>query len=152
MNPYHHTNIVLWAVIILLLVIVPASCAGRNNPEEPSREVQREVEEAAEAIRDYSIEQQDEAVRQARRALDDIDTRMRALRQRIDNHWDEMEPEVRSQARDTLESLRSRRNETARWLDELRTSSAGAWDEVKQGFVRSYEDLRRSFERAGKKY
>ncbi|HPX48875.1 MAG: hypothetical protein GXY28_11735 [Bacteriovoracaceae bacterium] len=152
MNDHDSSVIMLTAIAVFLCIAMPVSCAGNNNPEKPSGEVTREVEEAAEAIRDYSIEQRDEAIRQGRRALEDIDVRMRALRQRLNEHWDEMEPEVRSRARDTLESLRVRRNETARWLDEIRTSSENAWDKVKQGFVRSYEDLRASFERADKRY
>ncbi len=144
---------VIFAIILtVLLIAAPVSCANRNSPEKPSKDVEREVDEAAEAIRDYSIEQRDEALRQGREALDDIDSRIRTFRGRISEQWDEMEPEVRSQARETLKALQRQRSETARWLDELRTSSSGAWDEVKRGFVRSYEEMRRSFERAGEKY
>lgn len=146
----------LWAVTFgviftVLLITAPVSCANRSSPE-PSEDVTQEVEEAAKAIRDYSIEQRDEALRQGREALDNIDSWIRSFRGRISKQWDEMEPEARSQARETLKALQRQRSETARRLDELRTSSAEAWDEVKRGFIRSYEDLQRSFERAGEKY
>lgn len=144
---------VMFAIILtVLLIAAPVSCANLGSPEKPSKDVEREVDEAAEAIRDYSIEQRDEALQQGREALDNIDSRIRAFRGRVSEQWNEMEPEVRSQARETLKALQKQRSETARWLDELRTSSAGAWDEVKRGFVRSYEEMRRSFERAGENY
>ncbi|HON37594.1 MAG: hypothetical protein ACOX3E_05510 [Desulfomonilia bacterium] len=140
------------AIFAVLWITGPVSCADRSSPAKPSADVEREVEEAAEAIRDYSIEQRDEALRQGRKAMDDIDSRIIRFREQISEHWNEMEPEMRSQARETLKALQQQRSEVARRLDELRTSSAGAWEEVKQGFVRSYEDLRRSFERAGETY
>jgi len=144
--------VIFGVILTALWIAAPVSCANRSSPEKPSEDVEREAEEAAEAIRDYSIEERDEALQQGREALDDVDSRIRSLRGRISEQWDEMEPEARSQARETLKALQRQRSELARWLDELRTSSAGAWGEVKRGFVRSYEDLRRSFERAAKKY
>lgn len=143
---------VLGALALGLCLAGPVFSAENQDPLKPSRDVEREVEEAAEAIRDYSVEQRDEALRQGREALEDVDSRIRIMREQIEGHWNEMEPEVRAQARETLDKLREQRGETARWLEELRTGSAGAWEEITQGFVQSYEELRRSFERAGEKY
>lgn len=75
MNDHDSSVIMLTAIAVFLCIAMPVSCAGNNNPEKPSGEVTREVEEAAEAIRDYSIEQRDEAIRQGRRALESLRVR-----------------------------------------------------------------------------
>ena len=152
MNQRTLSRVVLIALALGLCLAAPAVQAQDRDPHEPSRDVQREVEEAAEAIRDYSIEQRDEACRRGKEALEDADTRIRIMRERIEAHWNEMEPEMRAQARETLDELRKQRGEAAKRLEELRTVSAGAWEEMKQGFVKSYEELRRSFKKAGEQY
>jgi hypothetical protein len=116
------------------------------------REVSREIREAAMAIKDYSIDRRDEAVRRAKAALDDIDARIAALQDQLQHDAKLANDAARAHANRTLSALQHQRNETAEWYGGLKHGSREAWAEVRSGFVRSYEILSNAFARAAEKF
>jgi hypothetical protein len=110
------------------------------------------AKDVARTIKDYTVTQRDEAIKNAKAALDDVDARIRGMERKLDNEWDKMDQAARKKARATLAALRRERNEVAEWYGGLKHSSAESWEQVKTGFVKSYEVLRDSFARARKEF
>jgi len=117
-----------------------------------AKDVSRSADETARAVKNYTVQQRDEAVKSAKSALDDLDTRIRGLERKLDRDWDRMDESARKKARATLSTLREQRAEMAEWYGGLKHGSAEAWDEVKSGFVKSYEALKDSFAKARKEF
>ena len=136
-----------------LLTVSPLSfTAETSGNKTTAKDVSRKVDDAGQAIKNYTVAQRDEAIKKARIALDDLDVRIGRMERKLDNEWDRMDQAARKKARATLNALRKERNEAAEWYGGLKHSSAEAWEQVKAGFVKSYEVLKESFTKAGKEF
>lgn len=128
----------LWLPVAIAQEPPPA----RTDTEERQREeMRREVSEAVEAIRSYSIERRKEAVAEARKAMEDADRRSERLQAVMVGRWDRMDAAARQRSQDAMADLRRRRNELGEWAGGMKHGSREAWDEVKAGFIRSYRDF-----------
>lgn len=114
------------------------------------REVKMELAEAGKAVRDYSIEQREEAIETVSSALASIDNRIAVLEARIDSKAVEMSAAAQAHSRAAIRELRTKREQVAEWYGGLKHGSAEAWDEVKTGFSKAYEDLRASLNQVEK--
>ena len=135
----------------VLIVVSAASFADQETKSEnkgTSNDVKRETMEAIEAIKKYSIEKKDNAVREVKVVLEDLDARIDRMQSRIEKKWDEMDQASREKARKAIQALRKKRNELSEWYGGLKHSSADAWDHVKEGFVEGYEALDKAFDKA----
>ena len=132
-----------------LLAVSPLSFSAEA-PATTAKDVSRKAGETGRAIKDYTVEQRDEAIKKAKAALDDLDARIRRMERKLDGEWERMDQGARKKARATLDTLRRERNEAAEWYGGLKHSSAESWEQVKAGFVKSYEVLRQSFAKARK--
>ena len=140
---------VLAFVSIVFMAIPTVSLAGRTAEEKTTKkEVKKEIKEAFEAVKNYSADQRDEAVKKVKVALVTIDTQIESMENRIGKKWDQMDQAARRKARSTLASLRKQRNELSEWYGGLKYSSAEAWGHVKNGFLKSYEALSKAFGKA----
>jgi hypothetical protein len=136
-----------------LLTVSPLSfTAETSGNKTTAKDVSRKVDDAGQAIKNYTVAQRDEAIKKAKIALDDLDVRIGRMERKLDNEWDRMDQAARKKARATLNALRKERNEAAEWYGGLKHSSAEAWEQVKAGFVKSYEVLKESFTKAGKEF
>ena len=113
-----------------------------------AKDVGKKLNETGNAIKDYSVEQRDEAVKNARQALDDIDAKINRLAAEIDGQWDKLDASARKKAYESMNTLRKERNDAAEWMGALKHSSKEAWGEVKNGFSKSYDALSSSFSKA----
>ncbi len=136
-----------------LLTVSPLSLAAETPASKTTaKDVSRKVDETGQAIKNYTLAQRDEAIKQAKAALDDLDTRISRMERKLDNEWDRMDQAARKKARATQKALRRERNEVAEWYGGLKHSSAESWEQVKAGFVKSYEVLKESFAKARKQF
>lgn len=135
--------------IISILSVMPAFSADR--PAE-KKEVGKEVKEAVEAIKEYSVDQKDEAVKKGKAVLDHLDDHIEQLELRIKKDWDTMGDSARKTAKTSLEAIEKQRDEMAKWVGSMKQSSSGAWEDVKKGFVESYQSLSDSFDKAADKF
>jgi type VI protein secretion system component VasK len=134
---------------IALLALPSVSLADQTAEEKTTKkEVKQEIKEAFEAVKNYTADQRDEAVKNIKVALENIDDQIESMENRIGNKWDQMDQVARRKARSTLASLRKQRNELAEWYGGLKYSSAEAWGHVKNGFLKSYEALSQAFGQA----
>lgn len=137
-----------------ILTIAGHSFAAQK-PEEDNttgKEVRHEVKEALEAVKTYSADKRDEAVKKVRIAIDDLDRRIEDIESRVEEQWNRLDQSARKQAQATLKTLRAKRTELAEWYGGMRHSSAGAWKHVKQGFLDSYEALSKAYDKAVKEF
>jgi hypothetical protein len=133
------------------LAVTPLA-AETSGGKTTAKDVSRKAGETGRAIKDYTVEQRDEAIKQAKAGLDDLDARIRRMERKLDSEWDHMDQAARKKARATLNALRRERNEAAEWYGGLKHSSAESWEQVKAGFVKSYEALKESFAKARKEF
>jgi len=136
------------AVLIMVSAATFADQQTANENKATSKDVKQETMEAIEAIKKYSIEKKDKAVREVKVVLEDLDARIDRMQSRIEKKWDEMDQTSREKARKTIQALRKKRNELSEWYGGLKHSSADAWDHVKEGFVEGYEALANAFDKA----
>ena len=112
------------------------------------KDVGKKIDEAGTAIKNYSVEQRDEAVKNAKIALDEIDAKINKLAGEIDSKWEKLDADARKKAYESMDRMRKERNDAAEWMGALKHSSREAWGEVKNGFSKSYETLSNSFSKA----
>ena len=120
--------------------------------ETTAKDVGRKLDEAGAAIKDYSVEQRDEAVKKAKVALDELDARINRLAADMDARWDKLDASSRKKAHESMGKLRKERNDAAEWMGALKHSSKEAWGEVKNGFAKSYDALAKSFSKAKEEF
>jgi len=139
----------LFFITAVFLAVGSVSFAAQTSAEKTTtKEVKDKVAEAAEAIKNYSVDQRDEAVKKAKVALDDLDARIDRMESRLNKKWDQMDQTTRKKARATLTALRKQRSDLAEWYGGLKHSSSNAWEDVKKGFFNSYRELREAFDKA----
>jgi hypothetical protein len=140
------------ALAALLAVSSSSFAAETSGGKTTAKDVSKKVDETGQTIKNYTLAQRDEAIKQAKAALDDLDARIGRMERKLDREWDRMDQDARKKARATLAALRKERNEAAEWYGGLKHSSAEAWEQVKAGFVKSYEALKQSFAKARKEF
>lgn len=142
-------------VAVLFALCATAAVAAAQDPasappaDDTKREqMSKEVDEAVEAIRAYSVERRDEAVERAQRSMEDIDRRIGALQADMDRRWNRMSESARRQSQAAMADLRQRRRDLSEWSDGMRHSSGKAWGDVKAGFVNGYRELAEALRKA----
>jgi hypothetical protein len=133
-----------------LLAASPLSFAAEPSGKSTAKDIAKKADETGQAIKHYTVAQRDEAIKNAKAALDDADRRIDRMERKLDSEWGRMDQVARKRARATLDALRRERNEAAEWYGGLKHSSAESWEQVKTGFVKSYEVLKESFAKARK--
>jgi uncharacterized protein YicC (UPF0701 family) len=142
-----------WIILAAVSVLVPAAFAASSSADKTSmEEVQQQMKEAAAAIKNYSVEQRDEAGREVKATLIELDADIERLQQRLDKKADHMDQAARQKARATLEDIRKQRNDLSEWYGGMQHSTSEAWQEIKSGFLKSFDILRQSFDKAQKEF
>ena len=153
MKPQRVKLSVLVFLSIAFLAIPAFSLAGQTAEEgTPTEEVKQEIKEAFEAVKNYTADQRDEAVKKIKVTLEKIDGQIEVMEDHIGKKWDRMDQAARQKAKTTIASLRKQRNELAEWYGGLKYSSAEAWGQVRNGFLKSYEALSKAFGKAEKEF
>ncbi len=138
-------------VFAALLAASPWSFAAEASGT-TGKDMARKAGETGRAIKDYTVAQRDDATRQAKAALDDVDARIRRMERKADSEWEKMDQTARKKSRAALNALRRERGELAEWYGGLKHSSAESCEQVKSGFVKSYEALKESLAKARKQF
>ena len=164
MNTPFRIRIRVLALLVALAPLAQAQEAPKRPPSEPAtaepaapaptagEKAKKELDEAVDALRDYSVQRRDEAVARARQATEALDQRIEVLQSRSQEGWARMSQATRTRSQKTMADLRTRRNQLAEWYGGMRHGSADAWDEVKNGFVTSYHDLADAMRKARRQF
>jgi hypothetical protein len=141
------------ALLAVLFTVGSMSFAGEKVDNKTTlKDVDQEVKEAVEAIKNYSSNQRDEAIKQVSDAIEKLDARIDDLEIRVEKKWGRMNQSARDKARAALKSVRKKRNELAEWYGGMQHSSSNAWQHVKKGFLDSYETLSKAYDQAVKEF
>jgi len=136
------------AVLFAALGGVSLCFAETSEEKTTMKEVKQETRDVIQALKGYSVEQRDEAVKKTRTALDNLDTRINELETRIDKSWDKMSGAARRESRESLRELRKQRVKLAEWYGSLKSSSVDAWEHVKKGFSDSFKAIHNAWGKA----
>jgi len=115
--------------------------ADADAEKQQREQVQKEVEEAVEALRGYTIERRKEAIDRARKSLAEADRRIERLDSQMNERSARANAVARERSREAMAELRRLRIDTAEWSGSLRHSSRDVWEEVKSGYIESYRRL-----------
>ncbi len=147
-------------IAVIAMFGISSGCSSESSNEQTTsstdqttmKEVKQEMQDVIQALKAYSIDQRDDAVKETKAALDKVDNRIDALETRIYNNWDKMNETTRKKAKATLKALRKQRTQLAEWYGSLKSSSADAWEDVKKGFSDAYSSLNDAWEKAEKEF
>jgi TolA-binding protein len=148
-------NPLLTTVGLVFILVSTATLSLASHHEDgttTSGDVKQETAEAYHTVLNFTVEQRDEAVADARKKLDKLDTRIDAMQNSLDKRWHKMTEAAQQKQQAALKTLREKRNEVAEWYGGLHHSSADAWDRVKKGFSDSYDRLEEAFDNARKEF
>src|SRR6267154_2790350 len=89
------------ALALGALLAVSPLCAAADAPagKTTATDVSKKAGETGRALKDYTVAQRDEALKQAKAALDDADARIRRMARKLDNEWDKMDQSARKKSR-----------------------------------------------------
>jgi citrate synthase len=114
------------------------------------KRMKESVQETTEMIKKYSVEQRDEAVKNTKSTLDNMDKRIDEMESDLNEKWENMTKSAREQKQKSIRTLKKMRTEVAEWYGGLKHGSANAWDEIKSGFSNAYEALGKALNKAEK--
>ena len=115
-------------------------------------DVKKEWAEAMDAIMSYSEGQRDEALKQAERLLESMDSRIGTMEEKAETEWEDMSKEARMKRQEALRNLRRQRSELSEWYGGMKHSSKSAWADVKKGFSDAYDALSSSISDAAENF
>jgi TolA-binding protein len=139
--------------VLAILFCTSASLAAHHKEEQTTAsDVKKEVRETFTVMKNYTLDQQDEAMAAAEEKIEKLDARISEMQESLDNKWQDMSRATQVKTRQTLRTLRQNRQNLAEWYGGMRHSSRDAWEEVKKGFVDSYVRLERAFTQANKEF
>lgn len=153
------TNIMIFlqSLAIVMIVLLSVSLGHtsqemKDNDRTNMEEVQKEMDNALTAIKEYSADKKDEAMAEAEKILNRMDARIDDLEEKSVEQWQKMSEASREKKRQAMRELRRQRNEIAEWYGGMKQSSAGAWKEMKKGFADSYDSLKQAFDKAAEEF
>lgn len=120
----------------------------QSHDDEGHELVKKEVAEAVTAIKDYSIDQKDQAVSQAQASFDNLNNKINSFESKLRADWDNLNHASRSQMQTTLTNLKRERDHLEKDLSKLEHSSSNAWAEISKGFSESYASLETAIKKA----
>lgn len=145
----------VFALAITLLLAVaggPAVAEPAHNGAENAEKdidveaVQEEMEQAAGKLRDYSLQQRDQANEAAKTALDRLNHHINELEKQITAGWQEMSEEERERRQEALAALREQRAEVKKAWRDMKNRQGEAWEQAREGFGNVCEQARKKFD------
>jgi len=134
----------------MMLFLLPTfAMAGRSAEDAISAaDVGRKIQEALQAVGEYSAQKRDIAAAKVKDAIEALDARIERLEEQLDAKWEAMDQTSRENIRRTMKTLQEQRRRLAEWYGGLKHGSAGAWEQVKKGLLDAFESLKRTFDQA----
>lgn len=137
------------AVAMLAFFTVPAM-AQEQTPKISEDEVRTEISQAMDAIANYTAQERDKALTQAREAMDKLDAKIEKREHELRENWAEMSEDAQKSARSSLQDLRKARNNLAERYGALESGASDAWNELKSGFADAWEAFSKAWDGAYK--
>lgn len=130
----------LRAAGLAALLAVPAA-AQDTDALTTADDVRAEISEAMDAIAAYSEQESDQALTEAREALNRLDAEIERREQALRDNWAEMSDAARETAQARMSDLRQARNRLGERYGALESGVNSAWDALKAGFSDAWTDF-----------
>jgi hypothetical protein len=130
----HRLNAIAKAAVLFVIFGLLVSGGVAFGKTTSMADVKKELSEAMDAIRAFSAERKD------------------LLGDKIKKEWEQMEPEARKKAEETMKKLHQQRDRMAKTIEEWSKDSATSWNKIKKEFMKSYEEFKKSYEEADEQY
>jgi septal ring factor EnvC (AmiA/AmiB activator) len=137
--------------IIFFCLLGTVILAGTFSRAATQDDVKKETREAATAIGEYSVEQKDKAIAEAKELMQKLDKSMDDTESSMKENWHSLEESAKQNYELSKKEFKTQREELAGWVDKMQNSSAEAWDETKKGFAEAHDSLNSSWEKATEK-
>lgn len=125
-----------------LLLTAPAALAETEGwRPTTSADVMAEISQTMDTIGEYSAQQRDRAITEAREGLNRLDAEIDLLDDRLRENWAEMSAEARAEGREWLRELRTARNALGERYGELKAGAGETWDDLQAGFADAWSDF-----------
>ncbi len=141
-------RILVQMALVASLTLAGQALAEDVRPKVTREQVQKEVSEAIEAVKAYSIQKREAALAKAKVALDKLDRDIEAQEDALRENWSSMTEEARRKSAEANQDLRRRRQDMAEWYGAMKHASKNAWGDIKQGFAGAYEKLKGAWRKA----
>ncbi|MCZ0812139.1 MAG: hypothetical protein ACQEVT_12785 [Pseudomonadota bacterium] len=138
---------ILRAVAVTAAFALPAA-AQDQDALTTTDDVRAEISEAMNAIAAYSEQERDQALAQAREALNRLDAEIARREQALRENWAEMSDAARETAQARVQDLRDARNRLGERYGALQAGASSAWDELKAGFSDAWSTFSESWSAA----
>lgn len=148
-RPHVRKAVVAWAAFFIIFGLFVSSGAAFDETTSMA-DVKKELAEAMDAIKAYSTEHKADAFKAMEQALNQMDQQIDLLGDKIKKEWEQMEPEARKKAEETMDQLRGQRDRMAESIDKWKENSVLSWNKIKEEFMKSCEEFKNSFEDADK--
>ena len=138
------------AAYLAVLVFTFGTMATPAGPAraQTGKDVKEKAAETVDAIKDYSVEKKNEAVRYAQKLSRKADADIKELQAKTAKATGE----AKAKSQQQLSELKKRRAAASKKLGELGKATASSWDTAKQGFVDAFKDLRDSLDKAAEEF
>jgi TolA-binding protein len=140
------SKIIFVFILAGLLAACGRSSQGQGNVT--ASDVEKESKEAAETTVDYTRQQYQAFMQQAKAKLDAIDQRMRELRDRAG----QLQGEAQTGVREKLQELKQEREAIREKMTALKKSGAEAWKDMETGLKSAMERLDQALDRAVERF
>jgi TolA-binding protein len=136
-------------LVILLITGLLALCLGCGTQEEPKKkvtaeEVKKKATEAVKTVMDYTAQEQEKYLQQARERLDTLDKRISDLRQQAANQTGELQQKLTEQ----VDGLEKQADAVKEKLAAMKDVSGDAWKKLKSGVDGSMTELEKAYKEA----
>ena len=148
----HRVSAVAIPTVLFIIFGLLVSGGAAFSESTSMADVKKELSEAMDAIRAFSAERKEDALKAMEQALIKMDRQIDLLGDKIKKEWEQMEPEARKKAEETMKKLHQQRDRMANAIEEWSTDSATSWNKIKEEFMKSYEEFKKSYEDADEQY
>jgi septal ring factor EnvC (AmiA/AmiB activator) len=138
-------------LITFLCLVGTIFLSGTFSQAASQDDVKKEMKEASSAIADYSVDQKDKAVAEAKELMNKLDQNINDAETSMKENWHSLEESSKQNYELSKTEFKKQREELAGWLDKMQNSSADAWEETKKGFADAHDSLSSSWKKATEK-
>lgn len=140
-----------WLLLTGFFLLPAAALAGNTHDDEVEMQLlAQEMDATATAIKQYSVEQREQALLQIKTTLNKFDAQIAHLEQQLRKRAGLMDKRAYDKASATLLKIKDHREQVAEWYDNMHNSTAATWQNVKRGFLKSYVALQEAFDKVQK--
>ncbi|MFP1677162.1 hypothetical protein ACLD02_00615 [Alloalcanivorax sp. C16-2] len=116
---------------------------GVPNIKQPDQEnIQTQMRDTWETIKQFSADQKDQALAALRHAMDALDEDIDQASERIDENWQDMSQDARLKKQEALSELKEQRETLQTRYQQLEASSGDNWEAAKARFGGAWESTK----------